>query len=475
MFLASQLIEISQRFQPDIEDLQVLLQEEGLPVRSAECLRELSGRLESDPSFRRDVAFLIRSMLGRERDEFGSMEALGVLVVAAAGTRLGLDTPVEQQSMRELLRFVIQQRRPAAAATVRRDAVEVERHGDEAVAISPQLDTRRELPSPDATVVAAEPVLAHSRLRAGAERFSRRRSAGFHPGWIAAMVAVLVIVVGGLLIRRDDSKATTRQISGLAPAPSAASPAVPAAAAPVERVVLPPQVQPTHASRRALRRATRTHAERIEASIPPRVATNTPEGIERTEPPQNGPRLNPPASPSMSAPARPHQEVAVVSPPAGVARQRSASGSADVSKVFAHPDAAATQADSQVPPPVFHPKDPVLIARNSPPAAAVKPEVRGMVHIGSTGPMASGLIYSPEPTYPAQAIAGGVQGQVKVRAVVGPHGNVIDASIVSGPPLLREAALDAVGRWRFRPYEQDGEPVTVATTAILDFEIPSKK
>src|SRR6185503_2652214 len=118
---------------------------------------------------------------------------------------------------------------------------------------------------------------------------------------------------------------------------------------------LPPQVQPTHAWRRALRRATRTHADRIEASIPPRVATNTPEGIERTEPPQNGPRLNLPASSIVSAPARPHQEVAVVSPPAGVARQRSASGSADVSKVFAHPDAAATQADSQVPPPVFHP------------------------------------------------------------------------------------------------------------------------
>src|SRR6185503_20531230 len=131
MFLASQLIEISQRFQPDIEDLQVLLQEEGLPVRSAECLRELSGRLESDPSFRRDVAFLIRSMLGRESDEFGSMEALGVLVVAAAGTRLGWDTPVEQQSMRELLRFVIQQRRPVAATAMRRDAAEVERRGDE--------------------------------------------------------------------------------------------------------------------------------------------------------------------------------------------------------------------------------------------------------------------------------------------------------------------------------------------------------
>jgi TonB family protein len=80
-------------------------------------------------------------------------------------------------------------------------------------------------------------------------------------------------------------------------------------------------------------------------------------------------------------------------------------------------------------------------------------------------------MYSPEPEYPAQAIAAGVEGQVMIRAVVGPRGNVVDASVVSGPPLLREAALEAVGRWRYRPYQQDGNPVTIATTAILDFQI----
>jgi TonB family protein len=90
------------------------------------------------------------------------------------------------------------------------------------------------------------------------------------------------------------------------------------------------------------------------------------------------------------------------------------------------------------------------------------------------GNMASSLMYSPDPEYPAEAIAAGVQGEVTVRAVVGPRGNVVDASVVSGPPLLREAALDAVGRWRYRPYEQDGKPVTIATTAIFDFQIPPK-
>lgn len=90
MFLPSQLVELSRRFQSDIEDLQVLLQEEGLPVQSAECLQQLSTRLGSDARFRRDVAFLVRSMLGRERDEPGSMDVLGMLVVAAAGNTGGI-------------------------------------------------------------------------------------------------------------------------------------------------------------------------------------------------------------------------------------------------------------------------------------------------------------------------------------------------------------------------------------------------
>lgn len=126
--------------------------------------------------------------------------------------------------------------------------------------------------------------------------------------------------------------------------------------------------------------------------------------------------------------------------------------------------------------PEFHAKDPVLIARNKPPTAlgqATQPGLQGTVHAGETGNMASNLMYSPDPEYPAEAIASRVTGEVTVRVVVGPDGNVIDARVVSGPPLLREAALDAVGRWRYRPYEQGGKPVPIATTAIFDFQLPT--
>ncbi len=95
----------------------------------------------------------------------------------------------------------------------------------------------------------------------------------------------------------------------------------------------------------------------------------------------------------------------------------------------------------------------------------------GRVLLGSAGIMAANLVSSPAPLYPAQASAAQVQGEVVVEAIVGREGDVIETRVVSGPPLLREAALRAVGRWRYRPYEVDGEAAEIATTARLDFRL----
>ncbi len=90
----------------------------------------------------------------------------------------------------------------------------------------------------------------------------------------------------------------------------------------------------------------------------------------------------------------------------------------------------------------------------------------------SLGLMAGNVIYSPAPAYPAAASAAHVEGEVTVQATVGRDGNVLDARVVSGPPLLRDAALQAVQQWRFRPYEQDGKAMNVGTTAVVDFQMP---
>ena len=51
-------------------------------------------------------------------------------------------------------------------------------------------------------------------------------------------------------------------------------------------------------------------------------------------------------------------------------------------------------------------------------------------------------------------------------------GNVTSARVISGPPLLREAAADAVEHWRYRPYLYDGKPISMSALVVMDFKLP---
>jgi TonB family protein len=86
--------------------------------------------------------------------------------------------------------------------------------------------------------------------------------------------------------------------------------------------------------------------------------------------------------------------------------------------------------------------------------------------------MASNVLYSPVPAYPAAASTLHVQGEVKLSADVDRDGKVASVRVISGPPLLRDAALDALQRWRYRPYRSSGGPIPMAAIAIMDFELP---
>ena len=76
------------------------------------------------------------------------------------------------------------------------------------------------------------------------------------------------------------------------------------------------------------------------------------------------------------------------------------------------------------------------------------------------------------PTYPEMAIALGVSGKVRIRALVGRDGRVSEALVVSGDPLLGEAALEAARRTRFAPASADGHPVAVWVVLPYDFVTP---
>jgi protein TonB len=71
--------------------------------------------------------------------------------------------------------------------------------------------------------------------------------------------------------------------------------------------------------------------------------------------------------------------------------------------------------------------------------------------------------------YPKPAALAGVQGEVKLHAIISRNGKIMSLSVISGPPLLVQAALDAVSQWRYRPYYLNGEAVEVETFITVNF------
>jgi TonB family protein len=68
-----------------------------------------------------------------------------------------------------------------------------------------------------------------------------------------------------------------------------------------------------------------------------------------------------------------------------------------------------------------------------------------------------------QPVYPDLARKMNITGTVKVEVVVAPNGTVKEAKVVGGHPVLANAALDAVKKWRF-------EPAAVESSGVVDFK-----
>jgi protein TonB len=58
-----------------------------------------------------------------------------------------------------------------------------------------------------------------------------------------------------------------------------------------------------------------------------------------------------------------------------------------------------------------------------------------------------------------------------LAATISKTGIIENLRVTSGPPMLRQAALDAVQSWRYRPYVLDGQPVEVETTIDVIFTL----
>jgi protein TonB len=89
----------------------------------------------------------------------------------------------------------------------------------------------------------------------------------------------------------------------------------------------------------------------------------------------------------------------------------------------------------------------------------------------SSGVMQGMLIDKVIPTYPAIARATRTAGAVVLQATISRTGTIENLRVESGPAMLRQAALDAVKQWRYRPYMLNGQPVEVETAVEVDFTL----
>lgn len=80
------------------------------------------------------------------------------------------------------------------------------------------------------------------------------------------------------------------------------------------------------------------------------------------------------------------------------------------------------------------------------------------------------LLVKVVPDYPNVAKIAGVQGDVKLHAIIAKDGTIQSLSVTSGPDMLREAALKAVEQWRYRPYTLNGQAVEVETVITVSFK-----
>ena len=79
------------------------------------------------------------------------------------------------------------------------------------------------------------------------------------------------------------------------------------------------------------------------------------------------------------------------------------------------------------------------------------------------------LLNKVVPVYPRMAIPTGIQGDVKLHAIIGKDGAIEALTVMSGHPMLTGAALDAVSQWKYRPYLLNGDPVEVETYITVTF------
>jgi protein TonB len=79
------------------------------------------------------------------------------------------------------------------------------------------------------------------------------------------------------------------------------------------------------------------------------------------------------------------------------------------------------------------------------------------------------VIKKVTPVYPLVAKTRRLSASVVVQGTVDRNGRINDLQLISGPPLYREAAFEALKQWVFKPAKLNGQPIDQTTTIRIEF------
>jgi general secretion pathway protein A len=81
------------------------------------------------------------------------------------------------------------------------------------------------------------------------------------------------------------------------------------------------------------------------------------------------------------------------------------------------------------------------------------------------------LVASPPPSYPSVARSTNVSGFVLIDAVVDETGRVGDMKVLSGNPVLRQAAMESLRMWKYEPARLNGQPTPAHVQVRMNFSL----
>jgi protein TonB len=112
-----------------------------------------------------------------------------------------------------------------------------------------------------------------------------------------------------------------------------------------------------------------------------------------------------------------------------------------------------------------------LVPASLPPTTTAKPPASDLFEVAEDF-ADDQVVHRVHPTYPKQALAKRLHGSVVLQAIVSKQGKVDSLQLVSGDPILAQAAATAVKQWRYKPYWHNNEPSDFQTRVTVEFKLP---